>query len=209
MSTVDMLQVSSSLQTLVNARLDAIDRMLLGRVSRQERLDVVGEVEGRIHELLHERCGAGVEPSREDVLAVLARLDPPEAYLPEHDDAGRANLEPRERSPALATASNSSRAADRTRIAWYSGLLGVASLGMVPLIIATILAAPALNSVLLVCSGWLGGTLIMFGGGLASVAFAIHSRLITHWALIGAITGTISIMLSIASSVFLLIELLP
>ena len=74
-------QVTESLQTLIDSRLDTIDRMLLGRLPRSERLEVVREVEGQIHELLGERGSDDL--TREDVLAVLARLDPPEAYLPE------------------------------------------------------------------------------------------------------------------------------
>jgi hypothetical protein len=45
-----------------------------------ERRSIVGEVETQIFELLARR---GPALTREDVLAVLASLDPPEAYLPE------------------------------------------------------------------------------------------------------------------------------
>src|SRR5262245_2628824 len=69
------------LQRLIDARLDTIDRMLLGRLPRADRLAVAREVEAQVHELLGERHGH--ELDREDVLAVLAQLDPPEAYLPE------------------------------------------------------------------------------------------------------------------------------
>src|SRR5271166_2166973 len=79
--TSTSVRIPESLQTLIDSRLDTIDRMLLGRLPRSERLEIVREVESQIFELLQER-GAD-EPTREDVLAVLARLDPPEAYLPE------------------------------------------------------------------------------------------------------------------------------
>ena len=79
--TVATAPISDSLQTLVDSRLDTIDRMLLGRVSRQDRLAIVREVESQIHELLYDR--GSDELTREDVLAVLARLDPPEAYIPD------------------------------------------------------------------------------------------------------------------------------
>ena len=84
--TVATAQISECLQVLIDSRLDTIDRMLLGRMSRQDRLAIVREVESQIHELLEE-CNSE-ELTREDVLAVLARLDPPEAYLPE-ETAGR------------------------------------------------------------------------------------------------------------------------
>ena len=79
--TTAAIELSGSLQALVDSRLDTIDRMLMGRVPRQDRLAIVREVEAQVFELLQER--GAEELTREDVLAVLARLDPPEAYLPE------------------------------------------------------------------------------------------------------------------------------
>ena len=78
-------QIAESLQTLIDSRLDTIDRMLLGRLPRSERLEIVREVEGQIHELLGER--GSDELTREDVLAVLARLDLRAGY--ETDWTGR------------------------------------------------------------------------------------------------------------------------
>ena len=94
--TVDTAQVSEALQTLIDARLDTVDRMLLGRVPRQDRLAIVREVESQIFELLPTH-GDG-ELGRDDVLAVLARLDPPEAYLPEAGEGGAPTV----RTPAAA-----------------------------------------------------------------------------------------------------------
>ena len=48
---VDTVQLSDSLQALIDSRLDTVDRMLLGRLSRQDRLAIVREVESQIHEL--------------------------------------------------------------------------------------------------------------------------------------------------------------
>src|ERR1700733_7056428 len=79
--TITTTQLSESLQNLIDARLDTIDRMLLGRVPRADRTAIVREVEGQIYDLLQERDLESLD--RDDVLAVLARLDPPEAYLPE------------------------------------------------------------------------------------------------------------------------------
>ena len=88
--TVATAQISESLQTLIDSRLDTIDRMLLGRLSRQDRLAIVREVESQIHELLQERDAD--ELTREDVLAVLARLDPPEAYIPDETEGEPVSL---------------------------------------------------------------------------------------------------------------------
>ena len=83
-------QISESLQMLIDSRLDTIDRMLLGRLSRQDRLAIVREVDSQIHELI--QASEGDELTREDVLAVLARLDPPEAYLPNETDGGSVTV---------------------------------------------------------------------------------------------------------------------
>src|SRR6516165_7522594 len=82
--SVGTMQLSESLQALVDARLDTIDRMLLGRTTRSDRLAIVREVESQLFELLHEQ--GRDELTREDVLAVLSRIDPPEAYLPDEED---------------------------------------------------------------------------------------------------------------------------
>src|SRR5262249_24168120 len=67
--------------TLIDARLDAIEQILLRvQVSYSERRHIVGEVESQIFELLSRR---GDSPTREDVVAVLDSLNPPEAYVPE------------------------------------------------------------------------------------------------------------------------------
>jgi hypothetical protein len=121
MSLIDTPLVSASLQTLIDARLDAVDRALLGRTSRQERITVVGEVEARIHELLHERCGTA-EPLRDDVLAVISRLDPPEAYLSEDVSPAETRAVAPQMRPAPASSS---------RLAWWCGVLGLASLAMI------------------------------------------------------------------------------
>ena len=204
MSTIDMTVISGSLQTMVDARLDAIDRALLGRVSRQERLNVVGEVEARIHELLHGRCGPGVEPSRDDVLAVLARLDPPEAYLADGGDeeprAARAPFRP----PAPGGAWSAS---DPGRIAWYSGLLGLASLGtglLMPLSYPLCYVVET-DIPLLVAVG--GGGLFMMQGGLASIFLAISSRLSNTWAIVGAVAGGLSCMIGMGAVLFIVSSL--
>lgn len=78
------------LQQMIDERLDTIDRVLLmAGVARDERRTTVAEVESQIHEMLSQRSA---DPQRADVLSVLARLDPPEAYVPEEGMAGVARL---------------------------------------------------------------------------------------------------------------------
>src|SRR4051812_31771789 len=74
-------ELNPEFRTIIDARLEAIEQILLrGHVSYSERRHIVGEVETQIFELLSRR---GDNPSREDVVAVLDSLDPPESYLPE------------------------------------------------------------------------------------------------------------------------------
>ena len=127
MTTITSVQVPELLQALIDSRLDTIDRMLLGRLPRSERLEIVREVESQIFELLQERCSD--EPTREDVLAVLGRLDPPEAYLPEE-----LEREPGARPRPLVSRVGPARpgfnrpAEHDRRTALASGILGIASI---------------------------------------------------------------------------------
>jgi hypothetical protein len=74
-------ELNPDLRILIDERLDAIDRTLLEvQVSYSERRSIVAEVETQIFELLSRRTE---HPTREDVLAVLDSLDPPESYIPE------------------------------------------------------------------------------------------------------------------------------
>lgn len=74
-------ELNLDLRTLIDARLEAIDRILAdARIAWSERRSIIGEVETQIFELLARR---GPAPQREDVLAVLSSLDPPEAYIPD------------------------------------------------------------------------------------------------------------------------------
>lgn len=74
-------ELNPELRKLIDARLDAIDRNLVrAEIGWSERRSIVGEVETQIFELLARR---GPMPAHEDVLAVLASLDPPESYIPD------------------------------------------------------------------------------------------------------------------------------
>lgn len=73
--------LNPELRALIDARLDAIDRILIrAEIAWSERQSIVREVETQIYELLARRSEM---PTKEDVMAVLDSLDPPEAYVPE------------------------------------------------------------------------------------------------------------------------------
>jgi hypothetical protein len=194
-----------SLQPLIDGRLDTIDRMLLGRLPRSERLEIVHEVEAQIFELLQERSPD--DPTREDVLAVLGRLDPPEAYLPEEGEIDRIGFAPRAAAPRPAP---SPRPAPRGEFdsGKASGIVGIAALGLLifgPLGYA--LAAMSSSEVPMLLA-WFGAIGFMFLGGVVAVALAIHARFRGPMPLVGAITGAFSILISSLAGLWLLLELL-
>ena len=79
MMTMSRSSLAAPEQELIDARLDTIERMLMGRVPRSDRVTIVEEVESQIYELMGERDPHSM--TSEDVLDILRRLDPPEAYL--------------------------------------------------------------------------------------------------------------------------------
>jgi hypothetical protein len=203
MSTITSVRVPESLQTLIDSRLDTIDRMLLGRLPRGERLEIVREVESQIFELLQER--GSDEPSREDVLAVLARLDPPEAYLPEEGVSAPA-YEP----GARAAAARRDLAAPRpamphpdSRMAAAGGVVGIA---MFPLLLVIFpltigLAQFVPGSVTVILGFWYSLTALALAGSVTAVTLAVRSRLKSPWAVTGLITGIMGILGSLGLAV--------
>jgi hypothetical protein len=73
------MDVSPAMQQSIDAHLDAVEQALArGGASRHERQRVTEDLELQIREMLAAR--AGERPTEADVRAVLAELDPPEAY---------------------------------------------------------------------------------------------------------------------------------
>ncbi len=193
------IQLSTGLQSLIDSRLDTIDRMLLGRVGRGERLAIVREVESQIDELLGER--ETDELSREDVLAVLGRLDPPEAYLPDElESEGHAEVRTSVRQPTRPTI-------DRHHgVARTSGFLGLGALFALMILILSYCTAVALNSELPLYIGAAFSIPCVLLGSVLSIALGIYSRKSGVWALVGVVTGGSAVVFSplVAALAFLL-----
>jgi hypothetical protein len=189
--TIATAQISESLQTLIDTRLDTIDRMLLGRVSRQERLAIVTEVESQIHE--RREASDAEDLTREDVLAVLARLDPPEAYIPDEIEGQRVSLHStipaRERQSGPAASYKIGRAA---------AVLGVSALALLLLLPVEYLISTALNSEFAVEILFIGTLLLMFIAGVLGLAFGIIARKSGPSALVGIVTSSLALVLSVA-----------
>ena len=193
---VGSAQLTEATQALIDARLDTIDRMLLGRVPRQDRLAIVREVEGQIHELLQDRDGE--ELSREDVLAVLGRLDPPEAYLP--DDETRMVAPSRVRATV---ATNTVLRPDRSRRARVAGILGLVGLGitLITPVIYIVTALTESEAVMIV--GVFGSLFTSFVCGALGIILASFARLRGAWAVVGLVLGIFAILTDLAAGAYL------
>ncbi len=189
--------LAEALRTLIDARLDTIDRMLLGRVSRQDRLDIVREVELQVLDQLGDRDAATL--GREDVLAVLARLDPPEAYLPEEGPAAQAAPRPAARASARPEARLTGPPTGRL-VPRIGGLLGIGSVLAVALAIAAFWIEQELVSARneeywdAFCFLLL---LVAICSGIVGVVLTGWARLRSPMAVAGLVTGTIGITSSL------------
>jgi hypothetical protein len=128
-----LTELAPSLQRLVDARLDNIDRALLSTdTSRYERRQIVSAVEDQIQELVARIDKA--EPSREDILRILASLDPPEAYGSGSMQATAEQPRLREPSPfsAIRMSTSTSFEPKANTLSIVSVVLAAASLMAIP-----------------------------------------------------------------------------
>jgi hypothetical protein len=198
--TVPRIHLSQTLQSLIDSRLDTIERMLLGHVPRAERIAIVGEVESQIHELLGEREADDL--SREDVLAVLARLDPPEAYLPEDSPTDSA---PTGREPIRPVVRSIQQG--NQRVARASGILGLSALSSLMLVPVCYLLAALSGSegLFLVCLS--GSSVIMLVCGILSITLGLYARKGGPWAVVGLVTGIMALVFFLSLVTMLILSL--
>jgi len=203
--TLTSVRLAGSLQTLIDSRLDTIERMLMGRVPRQDRLAIVKDVEAQIFDILGE--GGNQEPTREDVLAALARLDPPEAYLSEDGEIGEERpAVVRRPATVRAVATQPGRAVD-SRVGKISGILGITMMVLSGLIPMIFLLGEFLGTPVLAFTLWFGYLGLIFVGSLIGLTLACVARFRGAWSIVGGVLGPISILLSIVGLVFLLLNL--
>ncbi len=209
MSTATTQPVGSleeNAQALVDARLDTIERMLLGQVSRGDRLAIVREVEAQIHDLLAERNPNDTD--RDAVIATLARLDPPEAYLP--DGAGfipRTNPVPRAypTSPAPRLDLGRTTMPSGTMTGKISGVLGIISLFL--LLVTGYVLSVAMSSNHpgnAAAYTFFASAFITLVTSVLTVTLAAYSRFQGTWAVVGLTNGIISFLLSLGAGLFAL-----
>lgn len=209
MTTAEMNTETRNARALIDARLEAVEQALIGRISRAERLDIVGEVESRIDELLHERCGPGTEPTRADVLAVLLKIDPPEAYLDfESADEPRQPVFERVASrPRFESEAGEEKQQRRfSQIGGFCGLFGIFSAVAAP---SFVLLAEATDSIVVLTLGAGGCALACFLAGIGAHVFAMMGRPRSGWSVMGQVFGTISVIASLIAIYLLFCEWMP
>jgi len=188
------------LQALIDLRLDTIDRLLLNHLPRQDRLNIVSEVEAQIFELLSET--ANEEPTRDDLLAVLGQLDPPEAYVPE--DAATFERPTAQREPVRASQRTSAPSRREGRAAKAGFILGLVSLSF-------LLIVPAVYTVGLMLESWeiallgilLAGSTMLVTGVLGMI-FSLYSGLRGPWSVTGLIASAVALLAWLAGGVLVL-----
>lgn len=189
-----------TLQKLVDARLDTIDRMLLGRLPRADRLAVTRDVEGQIFDLLGERPGN--ELDREDVLCVLAQLDPPEAYIPEEGgyEAAAVLLPSSAIGAARRPAATMVTPEERKR-ATVIGIFGLLLLGLVVLwpgvyILAVLADLGAVAQITL-----LGLSGVMMLAAVPTLVLSILWRRGGGWSTVGIVAGAVGLVIAPLSAI--------
>jgi hypothetical protein len=198
MTTIAAGRLSDTLQSLVDARLDTIDRMLLGRVNRHDRLAIVREVETQIFDLLEGRNAENLD--RDDVLAVLARLDPPEAYLPDEATGEVREVRVQRSSPSMTSSKK-----NQSWLPKASGILGIVApfLGLLAVMLELCFKNSAVSGAVgtileLTIFGSIAGSFIV---GLLAVVLAAGSRLSGGWAITGLVTGILSMFATVIGSI--------
>ncbi len=176
--------------------------MLLGRVPRADRLAIVRDVEAQIHEHLQEADSDDLD--RDEVLAVLARLDPPEAYLPEEGDlepvASRITVSPR--TPRYA------RNGPEPMTGKAGGIVGICALVSLLGFPMSWFCAVASESEFVLYAGWGLTFLLTFAGGIVGLTLGIWSRPRGGLSITGIVTGAIALMASLLGGFFVVWVLL-
>ena len=197
--TMNPTALDDHAQSLIDARLDTIERMLLGQVPRADRLAIVRDVESQIHDLLAERNADDTD--RDAVIAALGRLDPPEAYLPdEAGDSPRQARPPGEYRPAqpLRVVARLADPAKQATTGRVGGIVGI--MAWVFLLLAATTFAMAYreqgNIFFLVTLGLL---LVVNVLGILSMILSAVARLRGPWSVAGLILGITSTIIGAPS----------
>jgi hypothetical protein len=166
------LALPKPLRILVDSRLDAIERALLqGNTPRAERQSILEDIETQIVDMLSAEA-LDHEPTRADLLRVLARLDPPEAFTGEHIDSVREAWAGRGSVPNPEARPTTKRGYATTGILACVGGLTTMAVGL-PLSVCTMFS-PGSEVLILVLGGFLALT------GIPALVLGIVYAIVLH-----------------------------
>jgi hypothetical protein len=205
MTVLSAPALTEPLQALIDARLDTIERMLLGRVPRSDRMAIVNEVELQIHELLGDRDPQLL--TADDIVDVLRRLDPPEAYLSNNPLAGDAQ----ERQPVRRLAPLPAPAAPRpaaSREGTLGGIMGLSALGSILLAVPLYLFAAFAESEVVLFVGAAFLALIGVGGSICGFVLSIRGRSHGPLPILGLIAAPLTLMVWMLGGLWLFLALM-
>lgn len=164
------MELAPSLQHLIDCRLDNIERALMfTNTTRTDRRQIVAAIEDQIFELLsrleHD------EPTRDEVLELLASLDPPETYSEMTDML--SSIQPSRRERPIA--SNSPPVAFNARVEKHP----YNALAIIGLVLASLTGLIAITWWIIAYIGLLLLALVSISGtvcGIVSVCQIVKSK---------------------------------
>ena len=187
-ATHDRIRLSESLERLIDSRLDTIDRMCWAGWTAGSGWRLCGEVESQVHELLGE-CETE-ELSREDVLAVLARL------TRRRRSCLKTSRATSTRRPAPVSQPARSVRPGQHRVARTSGILGLTALSSVALLVISYF----FNMIFDELFGYVGAAfscLGLFTCGPLGLALGLYVRKSGVWAFLGIVASGLAMLLGI------------
>jgi hypothetical protein len=213
MTMATTMELDKQLQALVDARLDTIDRMLLGQIPRSDRLSILREVESQIEELLAERDPASI--TRDDIIDILRQLDPPEAFVPEEiPDPANRPLQSFSGKRAFATDVRQNQTQTLfsgktfSRAGLISGILGLSTFfSSFILVIITYWIAVALECYVILMAGFCTIGFVGLGTSVCAIILGIMGRNQGIMPIVGMVTSALSIILCLVVPIFALMML--
>ena len=126
---------------------------------------------------------------------MLARLDPPKAYLPE--EPGEAMARPRPSAGIRPLQERNQPGGARQRAALASGVLGIVMIVLLLLNFPLVITLSNMNVGVLTLFVWYGLTGIAFIGSIVGICLAVYSRLHGHWGITGLVMGILDLLWSL------------
>ena len=202
MTVATETRLTEELQSLIDARLDTIERMLTGRVPRSDRMAILGEIESQIHELLPDKGAELLD--REEILDVLRRLDPPEAYLVNERSDGTSSGRPSGDVPAKRQQKSALSWSGEGRI---GGILGMCSAALVILCPLGLLLAQLLDSELMLWGCLFTAGFVGVVCSVISLVLSVRGRGQGALPIVGMITSGITLPIWMLSVGFVLLSI--